>query len=289
MKMPPRGSRSLFIVALLSLVLAACSRGGDPATGASPAHTDPVALIRSVSRQVEDAGSFRMSFDMSIEAQGQAIAATGDGEFFEDPLAMHATYRFDELPGLPGGAEMEMILDGTTFYVRMPELADMQSLPTDWVSMDISETAPGFDSLLALSEGQNDPTSSLAYLDGITDAEVVGTETVAGVETTHYHGTIDVSEAFHRLGDDADANARKALAQATQLLGDTAMPVDVWIDGDDLLRRMSFRMETPADAQVVFSMEMTMEISEYGIAQDLPIPDPDDVTDLTRMIPDGDY
>ena len=230
-----------------------------------------------------------MSFDMRIEAQGQAIAATGDGEFFEDPLAMHATYRFDELPGLPGGAEMEMILDGSTFYIRMPELADMQSLPTDWVSMDISETAPGFEGLLALSEGQNDPTSSLAYLDGITDAEVVGTETVAGVETTHYHGTIDVSEAFHRLGDDADANARKALAQAKQLLGDTAMPVDVWIDGDGLLRRMSFRMETAAGANAAFSMEMTMEISEYGIEAELPIPDPDDVTDLTRMIPDGDY
>lgn len=184
---------------------------------------------------------------------------------------------------------MEMILDGSTFYIRMPELADLQRLPTDWVSMDISETAPGFESLLALSEGQNDPTSSLAYLDGITDAEIVGTESVAGVETTHYHGTVDVGEAFHRLGDDADANAREALAQAKQLLGDTAMPVDVWIDGDDLLRRMSFQMETTAGASMAFSMEMTMEISEYGIAADLPIPDPDDVTDLTRMIPDGDY
>lgn len=273
----------------MSLVLAACSGGGAQTGVPAPGNADPVALIRAVSRQVENAGSFRMSFDMRIEAQGQAIAATGDGEFFEDPLAMHATYRFDELPGLPGGAEMEMILDGSTFYIRMPALTDMQSLPTEWVSMDISETAPGFEGLLALSEGQNDPTSSLAYLDGITDAEVVGTETVAGAETTHYHGTIDVSEAFHRLSDDADANARKALSQAKQLLGDTTMPVDVWIDGDGLLRRMSFRMETVAGARVAFSMEMTMEISEYGIDADLPIPDPDDVTDLTRMIPDGDY
>jgi hypothetical protein len=289
MESSPRSRRSLFLATLVTLALAACSgTGGQHVQAPAPAG-DPVALIRAVSQQVEDAGSFRMTFDMRIEAQGQVIAATGDGEFFEDPLAMHAIYRFDELPGLPGGGEMEMILDGTTFYMRMPDLAGAQSLPTDWVSMDINETAPGFENLLALSQGQNDPTSSLSYLDGITDAEVVGTETVAGVGTTHYHGTVDPSEAFHRLADDADPNARKALAQAKHVLGDSSMPVDVWIDGDGLLRRMTFQMQTDAGAPVPFAMEMTMEISEYGIGADLPIPDPEDVTDLTRMIPGGDY
>lgn len=67
------------------------------------------------------------------------------------------------------------------------------------------------------------------------------------------------------------------------------MPVEVWIDVDGLLRRMSFRMQTTSTVPTAFSMEMTMEIPEYGIDDDLPIPDPDDVTDLTRMIPGGDY
>jgi hypothetical protein len=284
--------RTSSIAATLALVLAACSGGGlqqdaQPPGGGDPG--DPVALIRAVTQQVEDAGSYRMTFDMRIEAAGQAIAATGDGEFFEDPLAMHATYRFEELPGLPGGAEMEMILDGSTFYMRMPALSDAQGLRTEWVSMDINEAAPGFESLLSLSQGQNDPTSSLSYLEGITDAEVVGTETVAGVDTTHYHGTVDPREAFHRLADDADRSAREALAQAKALLGNSSMPVDVWIDQDGLLRRMSFRMEAADDAPTPFAMEMSMEITDYGIEADLPIPDPSDVTDLTRMIPDGDY
>ena len=62
------------------------------------------------------------------------------------------------------------------------------------------------------------------------------------------------------------------------------MPVDVWIDGDGLLRRMTHddgvRREWPR-----FGMEMTMEIPEYGIAMDLPIPNAADVTDVGDLIP----
>jgi outer membrane murein-binding lipoprotein Lpp len=286
MKTPRPSHRTLFLTALASLLMAGCSGGATPNAGA-PA--DPVALIRSVSEQVQDIGSFRMTFDMRFEGQGQAIAATGDGEFFQDPPAMHATYRFDELPGLPSGAEMEMILEGSTFYMRMPELAGSQGLPTEWISMDIDEVAPGFDNLVELSRGQNDPTSSLAYLEGITEAEVIGTETVAGVQTTHYAGTVDLNEAVDQLSGDADASAREALAQAEKVLGKAPMPVDVWIDDEGLLRRMSFSMATKAGAAMAFSMEMTMEISEYGIDVELPIPPAEDVTDLTEMIPGGGY
>ena len=130
----------------------------------------------------------------------------------------------------------------------MPDLAGAQGLPTEWVSMDIDEVAPGFDSLVALSQGQNDPTSSFAYLEGITDAEVVGTETVAGFETTHYRGSADMQEALDRLSAEADADARQALAQARKIMGTTDVPIDVWIDEDGLVRRMSFSMEASAGA-----------------------------------------
>ena len=203
---------------------------------------------------------------------------------------MHATYRFEELPGLPGGTEMEMILDGSTFYMRMPALSGAQGLPTEWVSMDINEAAPGFESLLSLSQGQNDPTSSLSYLDGITDAEVVGTETVAGVETTHYHGTVDPSEAFHRLADDADRERARRRSRKPRRCSGT--PPCRSTCGSI---RMAFsdgcrsRWRPPMTRATPFAMEMSMEITDYGISADLPIPDPSDVTDLTRMIPDGDY
>jgi hypothetical protein len=306
MTTPRRSCRIVFTTTIAAFLLAACSGGGAPPQEAAPAPArgtdastgerhdgaapdDPVALIRSVSQQVEEVGSFRMTFVMKIEAGGQTIAATGDGEFAQDPPAMHATYRFDELPGMPGGSEMEMILDGSTLYMRMPALRGSSGIPTEWISMDLEEVAPGFDDLVALSQGENDPTSSLAYLDGIVDAEVVGTENVVGVETTHYRGTVDPAAALERLSHDADADARAILARAKHLLGTTTMPVDVWIDGDDLLRRMSFRMEAAAGVPGGFAMEMTMEIPEYGVQVRLPIPAAKDVTDLSEVIGGGDY
>ena len=70
------------------------------------------------------------------------------------------------------------------------------------------------------------------------------------------------------------------------------MPVDVWIDEEGLLRRMTFRMESSTAASGDFAMEMTMEIPDYGIDVELPIPPADEVTDLTDLTHQtlgGDY
>jgi hypothetical protein len=103
---------------------------------------------------------------------------------------------------------------------------------------------------------------------------------VAGVETTHYRGTIDLDSAYNRLPADARGELEQALAQARKQFGGVSMPVDVWIDGDGLLRRMTFIMKTGSRASMPLRMEMTMEIPEYGITLDLPIPAASDVTDL---------
>jgi hypothetical protein len=63
------------------------------------------------------------------------------------------------------------------------------------------------------------------------------------------------------------------------------MPVDVWIDGDGLLRRMTISLESGGNSAIDFGMEMTMEIPEYGIAMDLPIPKDGDVTDVSDLLP----
>ena len=120
--------RLLSVLALLALVLAACSSGSGAVSddGPEPGQAaggqgggdhggdggDPVALIRAVTAKVEDAGAYRATFEMAITAQGQTIEATGEGEFSDDPLQVHATYRFTDLPGVEGDFEMEMIQDG---------------------------------------------------------------------------------------------------------------------------------------------------------------------------------
>lgn len=292
----------LSVLAVFAVILASCSSGSGtvsddgPELGQTPGgqgggnhdgddRGDPVALIRAVTANVEDAGAYRATFEMAITAQGQTIEATGEGEFSDDPLQVHATYRFTDMPGVEGDFEMEMILDGSVMYMRSPMLSQSSGLDTDWISMDLDELVPGFSDLASLSQGQNDPTAQLEYLRGISDAEEVGIEQVAGVETTHYSGTVDLDAAYDGLPDDTRGELKQAIAQARKQFGHGAMPVGVWVDGDGLLRRMTITLESGGNSAVDFGIQMTMEIPQYGIAMQLPIPKDGDVTDVSDLLP----
>ena len=78
-----------------------------------------------------------------------------------------------------------------------------------WVKVDVEQALKklGLD-LPNLGVGQS-PTDVLAQLRGSKNTRKVGTETIHGVRTTHYRGTVDVQEA---LGQ-ATAKERKALQQ----------------------------------------------------------------------------
>ena len=95
----------------------------------------------------------------------------------------------------------------------------------------------------------------------------------------------DLDAAYDRLPDDTRGELKQAIAQARKQFGHGAMPVDVWIDGDGLLRRMTMSLESGGNSAVDFGMEVTVEIPEYGIAMHLPIPKDGDVTDVSDLLP----
>ena len=59
------------------------------------------------------------------------------------------------------------------------------------------------------------------------------------------------------------------------------LPVDVWIDGDGLLRRL--RMDLPFEGQ---HMSMVMDLDEYGVDVAVEAPPADQVTDLSSALGD---
>jgi hypothetical protein len=284
----PRRLSALVIAAALALAGCSGSAGGNHGSGAESSRpdapaTDPVDLIRGVSEAVERAGSYRATFDMAVTAQGRTIHMTGEGEFSSDPLRAHVDYSMQGLPGVAYDMEMEVLLDGSTMYMRAPSLTDTMGLSTDWVSMDLDELMPGFRDLAALGSGQNDPSSSIQYLRGIEDAREVGRETVAGVETTHYRGTVDLEKAYERLPLDAGRELEAALDQVRSQFGNVSFPVDVWLDDEGLPRRMTMSMKTRPGAAVDLAMQMRIEIPEYGIEVRIHPPDDRNVTDLTEL------
>jgi len=98
----------------------------------------------------------------------------------------------------------------------------------------------------------------------------VGTETLGGVETTHYTATLDPAKIPNG-------------ARLQKLTGASYQPVDVWIDSDDHVRRlhMAYSMSGSAAAGVGMSNEMTMTFSDYGKNVDVSVPTDAETFDAT--------
>lgn len=240
----------------------------------------------AASDQALRADSMHMVFDFSMRAAGRTITGSGEADAaFGDELQQHMTFRYDSMPRMPEGFGMEMIVDGSVMYMRLDAVDEPGAFPTEWVSVDLSASVPGFDELTAFGNGQNDPSNAFGYLQGAEDAEDLGSETIRGVETTHYEVTVDVADAVDEVPADLRDEMRLALKQFRRGFGTTTMPFEVWVDGDGLVRRMVFRMESDGGAAgKPFSMEMTMDVTDYGHDFELELPPASDVTDLTDLV-----
>lgn len=71
------------------------------------------------------------------------------------------------------------------------------------------------------------------------EIETVGTETFRGVETTHYRATIDPTD-YEKLAPAGKQEELSSLAdQLVSQSGIGAMPLDVWVDGSGLVRKLA--------------------------------------------------
>ena len=279
------------------LLITACADEADD--GALEVRTGDAAVsaLRSAPDAVADAGTARleMVMEMTLEGKTMEIRANGEtdaaneqmrmemdmGSLFEDMAAAEG----EELP--PGFDEpWEVVADGSTMYMRAP-VFEMFGV-SGWLSMspeDMGTTAEE----MGLGPGSYDFTQTLESLRGVIgDPEVVGEEEVRGVATTHYRASMDLSEALAN----APAAQREELKAAfeklesTGDLGDAEIPGDIWIDEDDLPRRMRMEMDSMFAALGMDdgSMTMTMEMYDFGEDVDIEIPSADEVTPMTEVL-----
>ncbi|MGO1165610.1 MAG: LppX_LprAFG lipoprotein [Janibacter sp.] len=90
-----------------------------------------------------------------------------------------------------------------------------------------------------------------AFVAGVEKAGDKGSEEIDGVKTTHYTATVDTAKAYESLGMEQDAGTPET------------MIYDVWLDEDDLIRRMSFTQE---------GSEAVMTASDWGEPVDIAKP-----------------
>jgi hypothetical protein len=291
---------------VLGLVLAGagCGGGQEPSSTALPVLEDFQPVAAATART--DTARFEMELSMQIpgfnqsfafKASGASDEKSGKGEItmdlssFAKLMSGFAGSMGGDMPdglGDPEKWKLEMRLDGTVAYMHMPMLAGKLPGGKEWVRIDLEQAASlrGLDlaQLQGFAEG-SDPRQMLDFLRSVSsEVTRVGTEEVRGVATTHYFAVADFKKA---LADLARKSGQSSLLTQLGGLGGSLqnVPIDVWVDADNLVRRMNMDLSLSAPGQLgEAKASLAMELFDYGKPVSVEAPPASDTVDLSALV-----
>jgi hypothetical protein len=268
--------RALLLLAA-ALALAGCG-GGETIS------FDPAASAANT----VDAKSAKLAFDTSIEGGGQTLRMNGSGSV--DFQQREATMTFDvgELlrgSGLPAspGERWTMITQGFVLYMHAPTLAQQLPGGKEWLKLDIAAVAKSQNVNLGQFRQltQNDPTQMLDYLRATSGKiEKVGTEDVRGVETTHYRAEVDLDRVAEQAPAELRKTFRTSIQSLKQGLGTDIVPVDVWVDDENLVRRLQEHLSVAGGGKIDFSVDFY----DFGTPVTVTPPPASETLDLAKVL-----
>src|SRR4051794_22157149 len=273
--------RRLSVLALVpmlaaALALAACGEGTVAAA----------TIVRNVPAKTEKAKTARMAINVTGSGGGsQAINVTADGVI--DITSKRGDLTMDL--GQAGLGKMRVLMFGTLLYVQLPPQLQGQ-IPggKPFLKLDLTALSKqqGLD-LGALTQQNPDASSQLAILNGAgSDFKKVGSEKLRGTSTTHYAGTVDLTKAAAAA---TTPEKKAALDKVREQLGTSTFPVDVWVDGQGRLRKLTYKMDLSKAAAASKSgvsgeMNVNVELFDYGVPVNVTEPPADQATDLSALL-----
>lgn len=257
MKTTHRRWAGMLAAGALSLSLVACGGGDDPAAettdAPSPtqesteaAETGTEAADESVTATPEDTGEAdgeevdvqeflamlkspgeeklsSYTLEMTMSMGGQDMDMSGKADLSSGAPA------FDIEMTMPGMGEAHMIMVGGEIYMAMPGLTEegkFMQVPKE----TLGEAGAQLDEL--------DITSTWdAWDEGASKVVFVGEDDVDGEQMRRYEVTVDTAAALDAAGETGED-----AAAASAMMGDE-LTYDLWVDGDNLMRKVAFELD----------------------------------------------
>lgn len=271
--------RRVLLAMVAALALAACSSSdqGGP--------SGPLGALADAPDALRDVGTLAFTITGSLdlgEAAGGAFELSGSG--VADLHARRSSLTMDLGASVPGGP-LQAIQDGTITYLAGGPLGAALPAGVAWVRIDPAtfDDRLGID-LAGLSQldRSTDPTAGLEALRGVADdIEEVGSEDVRGVETTHYRATVSLDRAVAA----APAEALDDLVALREQAGmPETYPVDVWVDADGLVRRLTMALTQEVAGSGPLTQRITTEFHDLGDPVEITVPPDDEVVDLADLL-----
>jgi hypothetical protein len=231
-----------------------------------------------------------MAMAAQVSAPGLSSPVTISGEGFFNYRAREGMMSL-EMSGLPAGgstagspssSHVEELIKPAALYVGSPLFAGKLPGGANWIKLDLASLGQnlGFNPQQLIG-GESNPAQFLEYLkaSGGTVA-VVGHESVRGVPTTRYAGTIDLSKLAAVMPSPNRAQLRAALGKVIAETGVSNLPVEVWVDAGRLVRRITMAFSVSATGQSAH-MSMTFELFGFGVTPAVTAPLEGEVYDAT--------
>jgi hypothetical protein len=152
----------------------------------------------------------------------------------------------------------EMRFTGSTMYMKMPVLQRLNG-GRPWTRIPASELGLGGDAMDLQTQldrmKQQSPVEQIDMLTGSGDVREVGTETIGGVRTRHFSGTLTQAQLMGEM----DAKAKRDFESSYGKLGSAPISFDVWIGDDDLPRKVATKWTSARGP-----LAMTLLYSSYN-------------------------
>jgi len=259
---------------------------------------DPIAQAATVSSQ---APGYRMHLGLTMSSSAFPGAITGYGDAVIDPRHQSAstslTIDFSAVPqaaqALGGTAvTMNVIVDGRVAYLKLPQ-ALLDQVPSfgdkPWVKMNLAKTS-GIPGLFSTGGDPttSDPGQMLRYLSAASDSVTnEGSQRVDGVQTTHYHAQLSLDRLAAHVPAADQAPIQQALSKLREATGTTGLPVDVWVDAHQLVRRTAVSMSLHVAGGPSLQETVVADLSDYGPQPRPAIPPAGQVQDASGLLSAG--
>jgi hypothetical protein len=225
---------SLSTVAML--LVAACSSGGKSAGGGS-ARTEltPRQALLEVATQTQQVNSAIETLTIEDSGASGSITTATFQVQLKPTLLLAANLT---ATGAGASGQIKMVLTSTAVYFDDSSTSVQAGKP--WLKINLSALSAldtgGASFAQTFNSLQGDDFTNQAELPAVAkNTRVIGTQTVDGVSTTEYTGSLKAADGLKAL----PASFRQALAPELQALGNSTIYFDEWVDGQHHMRKLS--------------------------------------------------
>lgn len=282
-----KASRSLSAIAVLACLAAPATWAGG--CGGS-AEVDPLARAAEVTSNTTGA---RVSMVEQVSSAGlsEPVKIQAAGYMDERMHSGWMAIELPDIPGVPGSARKEsaeMVMQYPKIYMKIPLLASHLPAGKSWIEVDFSRALQqgGVDLSELSSLNESNPDQYLDYLRGAGSVQALGVQTLDGVPTHGYRGQVELSRVAEDASADRRAETEASVKRLEQVTGLHSIPVEVWIDSQQRVRRI----HTGADEQIAgkrVTFDATIDYSSYGPIPPIVAPAAGEVFDATSLVAAG--